>query len=247
MSWIDTAESWLKGGVGPVVGFVLGLASAHGPTLWRRIKGKSDLQVYVEHDPAIIFANAPRNTVGCPMFVPGSPDDLSPGPNQDAFSLRRWALEHDGIPAGADFVEVTLTAWQKLDVVVDAVEVNCREISIPDGFVEWPTVGGADIHRRRLDVRLASCGSRAEYVDPTGSTPNFSFKLSSGETAKIHLNAATANWGNEQERAYEWTVDLHLLVNNNRKTITIGDNGKPFELVRSEAFPTRSWDGSSWQ
>jgi len=181
------------------------------------------------------------------MFVPGSPDDLSPGPNQDAFSLRRWALEHDGIPAGADFVEVTLTAWQKLDVVVDAVEVNCREISIPDGFVEWPTVGGADIHRRRLDVRLASCGSRAEYVDPTGSTPNFSFKLSSGETAKIHLNAATANWGNEQERAYEWTVDLHLLVNNNRKTITIGDNGKPFELVRSEAFPTRSWDGSSWQ
>jgi hypothetical protein len=55
-----------------------------------------------------------------------------------------------------------------------------------------------------------------------------------------------ASWSNEQERAYEWTVDLHLLVNNKRKTITVGDNGKPFEFARATGGATQLWTGSGW-
>lgn len=246
MSILDTLEPWLKGATGAVVGYTLGLATTHGPRLWRKIKGKDELQVYVEHDPAIIFANAPQNTVGCPMFVPGSPDNLNPGTITDAFAIRQWALEHDGIPASTDSVEVTLTAWDKLDVIVDAVTISCRPISVPNGIVVMAGVGGADIHRTRLDVQLASYGPKAEYVATVDNSTNFSFKLASGDTAKIYLKVAAASWASKEDRAYEWTADLHLLVNNKRKTITVGDNGTPFEYARFDAGPQLLWDGVAW-
>jgi len=108
-------------------------------------------------------------------------------------------------------------------------------------------VGGADINRRRLNVELAAFGSCAEYFAPEDDSTNFSFKLGSGDTAKIYLRVIAAKWSNERDRAYEWTADLHLLVNNKRKTITVGDNGKPFEFARSDAGPMKLWNGSEWQ
>lgn len=139
-----------------------------------------------------------------------------------------------------------MTAWEKLDVIVDAVTITCREIPIPDGIVVMAMVGGASIEQRRLNVELASFGARAEYVAVTDDSTNFSFKLASGDTAKIYLSVTAAPWSNDQERAYEWTADLHLLVNNKRKTITIGDNGKPFEFARADAGPRLLWDGAAW-
>jgi hypothetical protein len=58
-----------------------------------------------------------------------------------------------------------------------------------------------------------------------------------------------AKWSDERDRAYEWTADLHLhlLVNNERKTITVGDNGKPFEFARRDAGPIELWNGSRSQ
>lgn len=246
MSVIDSLEPWLKGAVGPVVGYALGLATPYGRRLLRIARKQPDLQIHVEHDPAIIFANAARNTVGCPMFVPGATESLNPGSTQDAFAIRRWALEHDGIPAGNDSVEITLTAWEKLDVVVDAVTINCQEIPVADGVVVMAMVGGASIERRRLNVELTSFGARAEYVSVIDDSTNFSFKLASGDTAKVYLNVMAAPWSNDQERAYEWTADLHLLVNNKRKTITIADNGLPFEFARANAGPRMLWDGAVW-
>ncbi|MFN6544472.1 hypothetical protein [Mycolicibacterium nivoides] len=245
MSVVDTVEPWLKGAIGPVVGYVLGLATPYGRRFLRFARKQPDLQIHVEHDPAIIFANAPRNTVGCPMFVPGSSESLNPGDTNDAFVIRQWALEHDGIPALTDSVEVTLTAWEKLDVVVDAVTINCREIHVPEGIVVMAPVGGADIHRKRLNVELSAHGARAEYVPQNDDSTNFSFKLDSGDTAKIYLSVSGAKWSTE--RAYEWTADLHLLVNNKRKTITVGDNGMPFEFARRDAGPMTLWNGSEWQ
>ncbi|WP_124712629.1 hypothetical protein [Mycolicibacterium nivoides] len=247
MSILATVEPWLKGAIGPVVGYVLGVATPYGRRFLRTARRQPDLQIHVEHDPAIIFANAPRNTVGCPMFVPGSTVSLNPGDTQDAFAIRQWALEHDGFPAITDSVEVTLTAWEKLDVVVDAVTINCRQIPIPDGIVVMAPVGGADIHRKRLNVELAAHGARAEYVPLNDDSTNFSFKLGSGDTAKIYLNVSAAKWSSESERGYEWTADLHLLVNNKRKTITVGDNGTPFEFARRDAGPMTLWNGSEWQ
>ncbi|AKC39914.1 Uncharacterised protein [Mycolicibacterium phlei] len=247
MSILDTVEPWLKGAVGPAVGYGLGLATPYGRKLLRLARKQPDLQIHVEHDPAIIFANAPHNTVGCPMFVPGSTDSLNPGGVRDAFSIRQWAVDHDGIPAGTDSVEVTLTAWEEVDAIVDAVTVNCREISIPAGIIVSGVVGGASIERRRLDIELSSFGPCAKYVAVNDDSTNFSFKLSSGGTAKIYMNVIEAPWSDERERAYEWTVDLHLLVNNKRRSITIGDNGKPFEFVRAPGGATVLWTGSGWQ
>jgi hypothetical protein len=184
MSVLDTVEPWLKGAIGPVVGYALGVATPYGRRFLRLARKQTDLQIHVEHDPAVIFANAPHNTVGCPMFVPGSTETLNPGGIRDAFAIRRWALDHDGIPAGMDSVEVTLTAWEKLDAIVDAVTINCREIPLPDGIVVSAVIGGASIERRRLDVELSSYGPRAKYVAASDDSTNFSFKLSGGETAK---------------------------------------------------------------
>jgi hypothetical protein len=156
VSLVDAIEPWLKGAIGPVVGYALGVATPYGRRLLRLARKQPDLQVYVEHDRAIIFANALGNTVGCPMFVPGSAENLAPGAIRDAFDIRQWALERDGIPAVSDSIEVTLTAWEELDVIVDAVTINCQTIPIPDGIVVMAPVSGADINRRRLKVELAS-------------------------------------------------------------------------------------------
>jgi len=248
MSLWGNVEPWLKGGVGPVVGYGLGLATPYGRRIWRWVTRKPDLRMYVEQDPSIIFANSPENWIGSATFVPIIKDELPSDNPKTNFAIREWAMGLGGIPAGSHEIEVTLTAWEKLDVVVDAMKVEARAWTVPDGVILTYPVGGASIEKRRLQVELATFGPAAKYVDPRGDSDsqNFSFHLTGGEVAKIHLGVTAAPWADETIAGYEWTAKLFLLVNNKRRTLTLDDNGNPFRFVRAGAHPMYMWLGE-WQ
>ncbi len=220
MSFWATVEPWIKGAVSPLVGYALGLATPPASTAWRKIRRKPDLRLYIEQDPSVIFADAPENWISAPTFVPRPFEELPAGNPTTNYALREWAMDLGGIPADTHEIELTLTAWQKLDVVIDAMIVDVREFPVPDGVVLAYAVGGAAIERRRLNVQLATFAPAVRQVHPHNQSGSeaFSFKLSGGETAKIHVSATAASWADSQQSGYEWTANLLLLVDNKQQT-----------------------------
>jgi hypothetical protein len=226
----------------PFITFVLGILAANSRRLWRWIRRQGPVQIHVESDPEIIYANA-RNWVTFPQFVPLAEADL-PAPPQKTLALGRWAKDLGGLPAWSAELQVTITAWQDL-TVVDALRVEARPRAIPEGVVVVVAVGGASLVPRQLDVRLSTLAcsviprSAGSYEESAG----IAMELKGGETQRFSLCVTELEYGDEEIEAYEWTALLDLLVANKRKTIKIDDNGKPFVLVKQNRRPTVTFYG----
>ncbi len=222
----------------PFVTFFLGVLTSNSRRLWRWARRKDLVQIHVESDPEIIYANA-RNWVTFPQFVPLREEDLPELPKK-TLALGRWAKNLGGLPAWTDELQVTITAWDDLTVVVDALRVEARPRAIPDGVIVLIAVGGASLVPRQLDVRLSTLGSTVtprsagSYEESDG----IAMELKGGDTQRFSLCVQQLEYGDDDVEAYEWTALLDLLVANKRRTITIDDKGKPFVLVKQDKRPT---------
>lgn len=233
-SAIDTVSKFAP----PFITFILGVLAAKWRRVWRWIRRLDPVQVHAETDPEIIYANQ-RNWVTFPQFVPLAEADL-PAPPKKTLALGRWAKDLGGLPAWSFELQVTITAWDDLNVVVDALRVEARPRALPGGVVVLIAVGGASLVPRQLDVRLSTLGcsvtprAAGSYEPSNGIAMN----LKAGDTERFSLYVQEQDYGDEDVDAYEWTALLDLLVANKRKTIKIDDNGKPFVLVKRNRRPT---------
>lgn len=232
----------------PFVTFGLGVVVERWGKLTRRLLRKPPVQIHVETDPRIIYANVPSNWVAAPMFVPLPPDRLGDPPGLQAMSVREWAIPRGGVPCGFQSLQVTLAAWQDLQVVVDAVRVEAKQATLPDGVVVGAQVGGASVERRRIEVELSTWAPSARYVEQGGTDmPNFAFQLSGGEVGRIHIDARVGDYDSDDVFAFDWVLYLDLLVDNSRKTVRIDNNGHPFRLARFDARPMYLASPNGWQ
>lgn len=231
----------------PFITFGLGVVVERWGRLTRRIMRRPPVQVHVETDPRIIFANTPSNWVAAPMFVPIDPSELGEPPSLQAMSVRDWADSRGGLPCGFQELQVTLTAWQDLSVIVDSVRIEAVEIELPNGVFVGAQVGGASIERRRIEVALSTWAPEAKYIDVGGAQlADFSFQLGPGEIGRINIHAGIGDYDDDAITAYEWTVYLDLLVDNKRQSVTVDDGGKPFRLARHGARPMYLASPNGW-
>jgi hypothetical protein len=143
------------------------------------------------------------------------------------------------VDEGHTEVRVTLIARRNLTVVVDGVRVHVKERRSPP---QWPAitcaVGGASISPRRAEIRLDGFAQpTVAWVgegDQHGQPPP-TFSISESEAEMIHL------WAYAESAWVEWTAELLVLVDGQRRIIEISDSGNPFITVGSPKAAHHVW------
>lgn len=224
-------------------GYVFGQRSSIRRTILRR----DPILVHVEQDPGIIYGNMPA-WIGFPYFVPRQADDIPPPPSGQGIgpltAWWQWSKQLDGYASGFVDLQVTLTAWDDLTVLVDRFRVTANSVDSPEiGTTVFRPVGGADITLRQLDVKLNTFVSR---VTPRAAGSGvevspFAFELKAGETERFLLHVEA---GDDAE-CYEWSGFLDLLVNSKRKTVEIDDDGGKFRIRKMASF--YNWRDGVWK
>lgn len=142
-------------------------------------------------------------------------------------------------------LQITLTAWQDLRILVDALRVEV--LSTPPGPVGTKVIcpaGGADIVPRQLEVTLSTFAS-AVIPRAGGSgerVGNFAFSLSPGESERFSLWVKAS----DEAECFKWVAMLDLLVNNERRTVRIADGDQPFTLHRATSSHAFAWQHGAW-
>lgn len=230
-----------------LVGFLLGVAAGRWRWFWRLIAQRPDVQIHVEADPEIIYANAP-NWITFPQFVPIPGSNLPPPRPGSALGMTAWAAALGGVPAYKQDLQVTLMAWADQDVVVDTLRVKATEHVLPTGVVAISPVGGADWETKRLRVDLSTFASTVTPIEAGGQEAEpFSFTLKAGERARFHLLVQPSRTMPESVDAYAWTATLDLLVGNKRRSVPVDNRGKPFILANRNRRPEMWWSGTEWK
>ncbi|OBA84679.1 hypothetical protein A5642_25865 [Mycolicibacterium mucogenicum] len=234
-AWLaDTASKSIP----PFITFLLGLLVGNWRKIRRLIGRKDPIQVFVERNPAIIYANMP-DWITFPQFVPLDRHTQSEPP-KNTLALWGWAKALGGSPAWFDEMQVTLAAWADLDVVVDSLRVSARAHQVPGGVVALKPVGGASMQPTQLDVVLGTFSTTVTPRRAGSGEPRdwFAFQLKAGDVQRLLIHVSDNPEQDADVAAYEWTAFLDLIVNNKRKTVEITDGGKPFVLVRRNRFQT---------
>jgi hypothetical protein len=196
---------------------------------WRRIRRSLPVDVHVETDLRLIFANAP-DWIGFPQFVPLSKEDLPPPPAGHAIELASWAERLGGLPAGHMHLEVVITAREDCHVVVQRFRIRATSADLPGGCVVVKAVGGASMEFRRIDVRLSTNGSITEFTAPGGrQAAPFEFQLHPGESAKFALSVSVDY--SDAADVYQWEGVLDFLCRGKTISIPVNDGGAMFRLV----------------
>ncbi len=226
----EVLPSVISGAVLGVGGYLWGTQRL---ALRRRVQHLDAVQIFIEHDPEIIYANTP-NWVSFPYFIPGrTPADLPPPPRGSGKSWWSWAKQLQGEPSGFDEMQVTITAWEDLRVVVDALRVEVLSTGVePPGTTVMCPVGGASLVNRQLDIRLSTFASTVTPRQAGSGEPSepFAFHLGPGELSRFSLWVSPAEGATEDW--FKWRATLDLLVNNTRRSVEISDSGSPFVLHR---------------
>lgn len=233
--------------VGIVTALIAYVWGRHRYALQRRFFRRDPVYVHIEQDPDIIYANDP-NWVSFPYFFPRrTPEEVPEPPSGKCTAWWKWAKEHGGEPAGSMELQVTVTAWSDLQVIVDALRVQVVNTPAPpEGTTVVCPVGGADLVHRQLAVTLSTFATtvvprEGGSYDATG---NFAFTLAPGESTRFSLCVSP---GDEDVDCYEWVALLDLLVNNERKTVRVTDAGRPFVLHTRGFEGAYHHDGDRWQ
>lgn len=254
MCWIQTVNialsSWVSDSltqvVSPVVTFVLGYAAARWRRVWRWMSRQDPLQIHVETDPEIIYANMP-DWITFPQFIPLDSAAIPPPP-KNTLAMSAWAKQLGGLPAQSVDLQITIRAWDDLEVIVDTFRVKARGRDLPPGTVVVQPVGGASIQRAQLDVELSTFACTVVPRKAGSAEPfdGFAFHLKPGDVQRFLLHVHTPYDGSESVDAYEWNGLLDLLIENKRRTIEINDNGEPFVLVNAHRYRDLWWMGGGW-
>lgn len=232
----------------PVATGLIGYAwGRHRHALKRKVLGREPIHVHIEQDPGIIYANDP-NWVTFPYFFPNrSPDDLPSPPKGKCTAWWKWAKEFGGEPSGLMELQVTITAWEDLRVIVDALRIEIVSTPTPPtGTTVVCPVGGADLVHEQLAVTLSEFASTV-IPRAAGSgdvTKNFAFTLGPSESYRFSLSVTPSD---EPIQCYEWVALLDLLVNNERKTVRVDNDGRPFVLHTQGFRDAHQWEGASWK
>jgi hypothetical protein len=204
----------------------------------RKVFREKPVDVRVDWDQANIWAGY-LPWVGFANYFPG--DLPAEEPPQDGKQWSRWADHNGGYDLRLTMLVVTVVARTDVTVVLETPRVKAVRKDVPEGVgVLWSPAGGGNISPRRYDIDLSADDSpRVYYHGNEGARPERepqpapSWKLAAGDVEKLHIWATA-----EDDKMYEWTMELPLLVDGRRVLIPVDRDGKPFITV-GENHPHR--------
>lgn len=198
-------------------------------SLGRRWFHRAPLQVHIETDPKIIWAGQPP-WIGAQVFLPAGGDAGKPPDNP--LDWHQWAVNHGGCDAAESSVQITLVGAAPVTVVVENPVVQVSQSQRPHGDVRVRPVGGAEIASRGFDVDLDAFGPSNPIVEDaehaTSPAPARAWSLSDGQVERFGIRVHS-----ESAAMFSWTAILPILVDGERRSIDISNDGEPFVFVGS--------------
>jgi hypothetical protein len=255
---MDILDTLLGGLVGGFIGVILGVTvQSYFRPLSAAIEQRSrrywanPLIVHIERDPSIIWLDAP-DWVGFSVYM-DDPMRLQGAPPADRAEWLNWAKRQNCVDAYVTPLKITLQARSEAAVVIEGVRLRRhRSKPIESGMILSRPVGGAELQPRRFEVNLDPSLVDVDWIDG-GDEPTHppSFVLAAGDVERFHI------WGRtdpliEESVWHEWSIELLLLVEGNRRVFSFDDIGKPFVTVSGGNLPqrfnlggTNTWSDSS--
>jgi hypothetical protein len=209
-----------------------------------RARARRPLQVFVEQDTDIIFANS-LDWTSFPYYFDCEPSHLPINPPSRGVEWWKWARDNHGQPAVHSEIAVTLTTRPQSTVVVDSFRASMLDVSpAPPGCVVVHPVGGADIIQRQASIVLSSMPATVTFVEAGSGdeTSGFTFALSAGQPARLSITARVA----DRAYIYEWVGHLELIVAGKRRTAVISNGGRPFRLHGGANCLEYEWTDGAW-
>ena len=185
--------------------------------------------VTVQSDPGQIpyFAG-----IGGAVLPSARSDAGSPGGGCTGFF--RWAGRNGGVPSPAEFQVVVQSDTAKA-VVLSAMTVKVvgRMPALTGPSVDCPSAGTIDF--RPISINLDATSPTVTYKYHGQPAP-FGFTLSGGESEVFEVTGAT------QRAHYLFDLELDLIIGGQPQTITITDNGRPFEATSHAGKAGWDWN-----
>jgi hypothetical protein len=206
---------------------------------------RSDLSVHVETDRGVIWAGAPPWTSY--MFAVPSIDRLGNPPSGPCVEWWKWARSYGGVDVRDTEVRVTLIAATDRTVVINGLrpQIVKREPPPPWPVVLCAAAGGAELTYRGMHVDLDGFGTpTAHFVAQDGTQAQRPPVISvrAGEAEMFHIT------GHAEYEYIEWVAEVLLIVDGQRKTVTIDDDGEPFRTCGKDLRQWYRWHADEgWQ
>ncbi|MFH8785405.1 helix-turn-helix domain-containing protein [Streptomyces roseoverticillatus] len=180
-------------------------------------------------DPCTQHYLVDRSPGGVPL-PPSEPD--APG----------WVSRVGAVPAGEQYVKITLQGTGKETVVLEGLQVRVEDTKPPLAWNDYATgVGcGGDVATRSFGVDLDSARPAAA---PRDGQRDFPYKVSETDPEVFYVKAAA------RRHDVTWYLEVQWSSGGRRGVLRIDDQGRPFRTSGAEGRPAYQWPpgGAGWE
>lgn len=189
---------------------------------------------------------------GYRYYFHASPEEIGPVPFTSEEVLRgasgfeEWAKSRGGFLV--DFVSLSLTA--RSQVTIQDVRIRVVSRGKPTRGVSTITEphGGGDFWRELIvvDLDVDPPAARREGVDKHGNIDSESgvwdYPVSVGDDDLVLITIEPRG-----DTSVKWVVDVDFIAENKEQTMTVDDNGRPFEIIAIEdRLAIYNWNINEW-
>ncbi|WP_223267822.1 helix-turn-helix domain-containing protein [Streptosporangium nondiastaticum] len=154
-----------------------------------------------------------------------------------------WVAEVGAVPAGEQYVKITLQGTGKETVVLEGLQVRVQGGARPPlAWNDYATgVGcGGDVATRSFGVDLDSARPVAE---PRAGQRDFPYKVSETDPEVFYVKAAA------RRHDVSWYLEVQWSSGGRRGVLRIDDQGRPFRTSGAGGRPAYQWPpgGAGWE
>ncbi|MEL3944117.1 MULTISPECIES: helix-turn-helix domain-containing protein [Streptomyces] len=178
---------------------------------------------------------------GCaPGFLVNRKPDEVPRPPVEQ-DVPGWVGDLGAVPAGDQYVEVTVQGLGKGTVVLQDMNVRVQGTGAP---LDWNTYRmgsgcGGEASTRSFAVDLDEAAPR---VTTRAGQRDFPYKVSESDSEVFRVRAST------KLHDVRWYLELEWSSGDRHSVLRVDDEGKPFRTSSKEGRPSYSWQGAStWE
>ncbi|MFD9906919.1 hypothetical protein [Streptomyces sp. NPDC059063] len=152
-----------------------------------------------------------------------------------------WVRAFDAVPAGEQFVEVTLQGTGKDTVVLNRMNVRVVQTRPPLAWNDYATgVGcGGDVTTRSFRVDL---DSPRPVVVPKNGQRGFPYKVSESDPEVFYVKAGVTS------KYVTWYLEVEWSSGDRHGVLAVNDRGQPFRTSGAGGRPQYQWPlgGEKW-
>ncbi len=205
-------------GVVTIVGTTLGAVTAWPDNWWPR--HPPEPEIYIKS-----VGNS--GNLAVPLTVKALDKQLSRAKYTCTESTANLLESVGGVPHHV-FIDFVLTTERSESVVILGLEPHVRRVPQPvlrTEVLDCP--GGDGYFGRQASLVVDARPPRFRLFDESGPIERVGINMGKGDAADFHIEATAARSG----AAYEWTVDLKVLVGGKPRNLAVSDNGEPFKVA----------------